>query len=336
MDKRVMFAVAGAGKTTYIVNHLSTTKRSLIITYTNGNYNNLAAKISEKFEGAWPDNVTLMTYFSFLYSFCYRPFLADKIKAKGVLFEPNPNKFAKQSELKFFLSSGGYFYSNRLSFFLEKMNVVSEIKSRIEKYFDEFIIDEIQDISGRDFAFLEKMMSANVNMLFVGDFYQHTFDTSRDGNFYKNLFDDKSAYVAKFTGNGFVCDDTTLVSSWRCSRSICSYVTATLGITISSNRSIDDDSTICFISDPIRSAQIVQDTTIVKLHYQNSRRFGPGHRNWGETKGEDCYSDVCVMLNKSTAAKFATGKLHELPLATRNKLYVAITRAKGNVYFINE
>ena len=45
MDKRVIFAVAGAGKTTYIVNRLSRGKRSLIITYTNANYNNLRKKI---------------------------------------------------------------------------------------------------------------------------------------------------------------------------------------------------------------------------------------------------------------------------------------------------
>lgn len=171
MDKRVMFAVAGAGKTTYIVNQLSTTKRSLIVTYTNGNYDNLTSKISRKFDGKWPENVTLMTFFSFLYGFCYRPFLADKVKAKGVVFENNPNRFLKQTDPKYYLSPGGYFYSNRLSFFLEKMGVVADIKSRIEKYFDEFIIDEIQDIAGRDFSFLEQLMSANVNMLFVGVFF---------------------------------------------------------------------------------------------------------------------------------------------------------------------
>ena len=36
-------------------------------------------------------------------------------------------------------------------------------------------------MGGRDFNFLEAIMEANINMLFVGDFYQHTFDTSRDG-----------------------------------------------------------------------------------------------------------------------------------------------------------
>ena len=74
MDKTVMFAVAGAGKTTYIINQLSSTKRSLIVTYTDGNYINLSRKICDKFGGKFPENVTLMTYFKFLYSFCYKPF----------------------------------------------------------------------------------------------------------------------------------------------------------------------------------------------------------------------------------------------------------------------
>ena len=64
MDKRVIFAVAGSGKTTYIVDSLSRDKRSLIVTYTVGNYNNLCRKISEKFNGDWPENIWVMGYFT--------------------------------------------------------------------------------------------------------------------------------------------------------------------------------------------------------------------------------------------------------------------------------
>ena len=45
---------------------------------------------------------------------------------------------------------------------------------------------------------------------------------------------------------------------------------------------------------------------------------------------------VCVMLNKTTAKLFKQGKLTALPASTRNKLYVAITRAHGTVYLIDE
>ena len=42
MDKKLMLAVAGAGKTTYIINKVCTEYRNvLIITYTDANYNNI-------------------------------------------------------------------------------------------------------------------------------------------------------------------------------------------------------------------------------------------------------------------------------------------------------
>lgn len=336
MDKTVMFAVAGAGKTTYIINQLSSTKRSLIVTYTDGNYINLYRKICDKFGGKFPENVTLMTYFKFLYSFCYKPFWADTVKAKGIFFENNQNRYAKQTEYKYYISPNGYFYSNRLAFFLENAHSIDDIIQRLETYFDEFIIDEIQDIAGRDFNFLEKLMSTKINMLFVGDFFQHTFDTSRDGTVNKNLFSDKSTYEARFTAKGFKSDTTTLLNSWRCSQSVCSYIDANLGINISSNRTQDDDTKVYFVSEIEETNRILTDDSIIKLHYQNGAKYGICHKNWGETKGEDHYQDVCILLNKTTAAKFSSGKLTELPPSTKNKLYVAITRARGNVYFINE
>ena len=98
---------------------------------------------------------------------------------------------------------------------LEKTGVMEELKLRLEKYFDEFIIDEIQDIAGRDFSFLEQLMTANMNMLFVGDFYQHTYDTSRDGNANKNLFENIDSYEARFTSKGFFSDNSDAVFKYN-------------------------------------------------------------------------------------------------------------------------
>ena len=213
MDKRVIFAVAGSGKTTYIVDSLSRDKRSLIVTYTVGNYNNLCRKISEKFNGDWPENIWVMGYFTFLYRFCYKPFLADRLQTRGILYEKNPNNRLRQSDKAYYITSAGYIYSNRLALLIERAGSMAVLKRRLEKYFDEFIVDEIQDIAGRDFSFLEQLMTTNINMLFVGDFYQHTYDTSRDGNVNKNLFDNFPSYEARFINQGFSSDRTSLVKS---------------------------------------------------------------------------------------------------------------------------
>lgn len=336
MDKTVIFAVAGSGKTTRIVNSLSRDKRSLVVTYTIANYENLYRKIIQKFDGDWPKNIVLMRYFSFLCSFCYKPFLSDEIKARGIIYEDNPNRYARQTDRAYFITNNGYLYSNRLSFMLEANQVIGDIQNRIVRYFDEFIVDEVQDIAGRDFNLLEKLMETNVSQLFVGDFYQHTFDTSRDGNVNGKLFESKANYEKRFTGKGFICDNTSLINSWRCSQSVCQYITDNLGIEIHSNRSEDDDTNILLVSDPGKIQHIIADRKIVKLHYQRGRSLGFNHFNWGETKGEDGHNDVCVYLNKTTAKAYSAGKLLTLKPATRNKLYVAITRAHGNVYFVNE
>ena len=336
MDKKVMFAVAGSGKTTHIVNSLSREKRSLVITYTIANYENIYRKIIHKFDGDWPENIVLMRYFSFLYNFCYKPFLSDEIKARGIIYNESPDRYARKTDRTYFLTNNGYLYSNRLSYILEEKHVICDIQERIVRYFDEFIVDEVQDIAGRDFNFLEKLMETSVSQLFVGDFYQHTFDTSRDGNVNGKLFESKENYEKRFADKGFVVDNTTLINSWRCGPAVCKYITDNLGIEIHSNRTEDDDTSILLVSDPGQIQHIIADQRIVKLHYRKGSSFGFNHFNWGETKGEDKYNDVCVYLNKVTAKAYSEGKLLTLKPATRNKFYVAITRARGNVYFINE
>ena len=72
MDKTLILAVAGAGKTTEIINNIKKDDKTLIITYTENNYNILKNNIIKKFKGI-PDNIKIYTYFTFLYRFCFLP-----------------------------------------------------------------------------------------------------------------------------------------------------------------------------------------------------------------------------------------------------------------------
>ena len=188
MDKSVIFAVAGSGKTTHIIKQLSLNERSLIITYTKNNVNNLKNSIIEKF-GYFPENITLFSYFTFLYSFCFMPFLSNKIKSKGMFWElpPSWTYQVKRNKIEFYRASNMLLYHNRIAKLLAVCNVLDDVNSRLDKYFDNLFIDEIQDFAGNDFNFLRSIVKAEVGILFVGDFYQHTFDTSRDGSVNKTL-----------------------------------------------------------------------------------------------------------------------------------------------------
>ena len=77
MDKSVILAVAGSGKTSRLVASLDEDQRFLVVTYTESNHDDIRRKIIQRF-GYFPANITLYTYFGFLHGFCYRPFLRSK------------------------------------------------------------------------------------------------------------------------------------------------------------------------------------------------------------------------------------------------------------------
>ena len=333
MDKKLILAVAGSGKTSYLIDKLNGTKKALIITYTDNNRDNIISKIIKKGQNLLQNNV-VMTYFDFLYNFCYKPFLADIIQAKGIDYR-TPPKYVSQEKKEYYLNEQNQFYSNRLAFFLQK-KCIDDILLRIDNHFELLMIDEVQDFASRDFDFLLEIIKSNVNTYLVGDFYQHTYSTSNDGNKNSNLFDDYDNYIKIFKNIGFECDEDLLCKSYRCTKKICNYISEQLKINIESHSSSDEEGEIQFIDDNNEEEieSIFFNDSIVKLHYQNSNKYGFNHKNWGEVKGLDCFKDVCVILNKKTYE--TKNQLFKLSSQTKNKLYVAITRARRNVYFINE
>ena len=333
MDNRLILAVAGAGKTSFLLDKINTSERFLIVTYTIENYNSIRTAILSKF-GFIPQKVYLYTYFQFLFHFCYKPIYSDKYNATGICFDrPHNNTLKyKRDNLAFILDNHRRLYHNRISFICKQSS--DKIKNRIDKYFDYFFIDEVQDFAGHDFNLLLEIIPTNTSTLFVGDFYQHTFDTSCDGIVNKNLYKDYNKYKSKFNKSNIAIDDTTLSKTYRCSEEICQFIREKLGIQIYSHQTLGG--TISFIRCPNLIKQIVEDNSIVKLFFKESNTYNCRSINWGKSKGLNCFNDVCVILNKETAKLFKQNKLSTLPPTTRSKLYVACTRPHGNLYFIEE
>lgn len=335
MDKRVVFAVAGSGKTSHIIDSLTVDSRALILTYTEKNLVNLKQRVLHKF-GELPKGIKIHSYFQFLYSFCVRPLLGHKLKTKGINWQVPPTftMRLKRDNINFYVDPNKRLYSNRIAKLLEQANVIDEVVERLEKYFDYLYVDEVQDFGGHDFNFLTQIAVANINQLLVGDFYQHTFDTSRDGNVNKTLHDDFIKYKTKFAKAGVVVDENLLSHSYRCSSSICDFVTQSLLINIFSHR--QDVTNVEFVECEIHATKLFECPDTVKLFYQSSNKYKGFTENWGATKGEDCYHDVCVVFNPTTLKHYNNGNLSQLAAQTKNKLYVACTRAKNNLYFVPE
>lgn len=335
MDKRVVFAVAGSGKSSEIINRIKADSRALVVTYTENNTKQLKRRIIQKF-GFIPEGVRVYTYFTFLYSFCFRPLFSYELGIKGISFQ-YPNKrilFSKKNSREHYIDTTDRIYHHRIAKLILESGEVRKVSERIEKFFDLVLIDEIQDFAANDFNLLCELAKTDVSLLLVGDFYQHTFKTSIDGNVQKNLHSDFERYCQQLVKAGYELDLDMLSHSYRCSPTLCEYVSNEIGIAIASHRT-DEVEVKELVAQPDIEC-ICNDDAIIKLFYQNSNKYSCYSDNWGATKGLDDFDDVCVVLNASSLVSFRKGELHKLATTTRNKLYVACTRAKKNLYFVDE
>lgn len=328
MGKCLMLAVAGSGKTTHLINKLNLEQRFLIVTYTRNNHEHLRHSVLKRF-GFFPENIKILKYFPFLYSFCYKPFCGLDKKARGICFKmpPEQSRFQRGQDA-FYKTEAGRLYSNRMAHFCRE-HCVDDIKERLDKYYDHFFIDEVQDIAGHDFNLLLSIIPDRCDTLFVGDFFQHTYDTSKDGNVNINLYNDYMKFLNKWKVAGVSVDTDTLARTHRCNEEICSFV-KTLGIAIESTGEVQGH--VYVLENQEDVDEVVSNDRIPKLFFENSSRYRCASMNWGASKGIDNFVDVCVVLNQKSQGFFEKGKLADLPPMSKNKLYVASTRAHRHLY----
>lgn len=329
MGKCLMLAVAGSGKTTYLISLLNLEQRFLLVTYTRNNYEHLRRSVIIKF-GYFPENIKVLKYFQFVYSFCYMPFCGLNNRPNGICFDfpPEKTRFYPGTNA-FYRTKAGRLYHNRIAHYCNAQ-CVDGIKARLDKYYDYLLIDEVQDFAGYDFNLLLNILPNKCNSICVGDFFQHTYDTSKDGRVNKNLYDNYNKYLKKWWDAGVIVDIDTLSRTRRCNAEICSFV-VTMGIDIESTGEAEGSVIVLEREDEVD--EVVANDSIPKLFLEKSSNYRCTSLNWGESKGIDAFIDVCVVLNKTTQNLFSQGNLKELNPMTKNKLYVACTRAHRHLYF---
>lgn len=332
MDKWLILAVAGAGKTTSLVSRLNEESRALLLTYTVKSADHLRSSIIRRF-GFMPSGVRVYTYFTFLLKFCYKPLTGLSGDITSFNFEGNFGKvrFPKTSKLYYVDGSNRAYHNRFITYLFDYLNLGDQIAARLERFFDEIYVDEVQDYAGNDFDFIELLSKLNVYVQLVGDFYQHTFSTSRDGNRRQRLHSSYENYVNEFLHLGYNVDVDSMSLSYRCSENVCNFISENIGVKITSGVS---HKTVVRFLDENEILPVFNDKSIVKLFYKMHDKYRGNTGNWGAVKGLDCFGDVCVVVNKTTMKYFRSKDFSEINEQTKNKLYVACTRAKGNLYFL--
>lgn len=354
MVKRVILAVAGAGKTYHICHNIDKDKKNLILAYTHENIKNIRKELINAF-GCIPELTTVITFDAFVYRYLILPyepsilkfFKQEYFKTKGItLNKPAPqtinsrpnSRYVNKDKIGHFITNSGFYYCDNLSELVMyikqgRNSLIKKIAGNLNKFYNEILIDEFQDFREYDFDLITALAKEIDNITLVGDYNQHSVSaTNNSGKPFKKRGTDVSYEDFKNTISnlGFEVDETTLQSSRRCPENICRFVQEKLNIGFSHNNGNNGD--VIFLNENI--ANIFEDNNIVKLVYKNANKCKFRAMNWSYSKG-DTFDNVCVILTdkfeKISNSDFSCQNISQI---TINQLYVALTRTKGNLYII--
>lgn len=341
-DNKFIIAAAGSGKTTRLVDEALALKdkKILITTFTIENFEQINEYIVQK-NGFVPENISVLTWYSFLLQHGVRPYrnlVIDNMRVRSLYFDNTPQSATftpKTNALKYYLTQSGLIYRDRVSEFVCQCNDVSSglVISRLEKIFDYIFIDEIQDLSGYDLNFLESLLKSALAVVGVGDFRQATFSTnhSRKNKKYKktNIID----WIKIKEHEGLVCIEP-LTDCYRCNQSICDFADKLfpkLPTTTSLNQITTGHDGVFFISDAEVEEYYAEYAPVVLRYNKNSNTMGLPAINIGVSKGRT-YARVLVFPT-NPMKKYFNDSNHEA-LKDKARLYVAITRARFSVTFV--
>lgn len=353
MDKRVTLAVAGAGKTFKICNHLDENKSNLVIAFTHRNIRNIVGELIVRF-GKVPKYTYVKTFDSFLLSHFIKPYFAlvrEHFNEMNMSFEgvtmktpqpqtidgyPNPY-YIKDCKIGHYIENG-LIYCDRFAELIvkvknKKYNLLNTALMGINKFYDNIYIDEFQDFRKHDYEVLENIIKKCNNIMLVGDYFQHSISgKNNSGKPFSNT--DFAGYIQLLQKQGLLVDQKELIKSRRCSKEVCDFVRRRLGIDIYSEEI--NKGKVTFIYDETKLREIIENDQIVKLVVKNSKAFNFNALNWSYSKG-DTIDTTCVILSENfenfDEDNFDFTKIKAI---TKNEIYVALTRTKSDLYIVKK
>ncbi len=126
-------------------------------------------------------------------------------------------------------------------------------------------------------------------------------------------------------------DTESLKRTRRCPENICKFIREKFNIQIYADNENKGD--ITFLEDINEIKKVIENNDIIKLVESDSKIYSFNCINWGYSKG-DTYNDICVILTDRFKNLKKEKNIEYTSIV--NKIYVALTRTKGNLYIIEK
>jgi DNA helicase-2/ATP-dependent DNA helicase PcrA len=351
---KLIIASAGSGKTSFIIDDAvkksKKGERVLITTFTEACEKEIRAKIIKK-HGFVPEEITIITWFSFLIRHGVRPFQGSLFESsvKGMLLVNGRSglKYRAKNGIsiywgekdfyKFYFTPDNKIYSDKLAQLVVRCNESSLglVFERISRCFKCIYVDEVQDLAGYDLEVLDCLFKSNADVILVGDPRQATYSTnnSRKNNKYKkseivNFFEDSKLDID--------IDSKSLTVNYRCFSGICDFSNK-LYSQLTPATSNDDEITghdgIFFLV-PDDVDEYLEKYQPMQLRDTKRTEVSDKYPvlNFGKSKGLTL--DRVIIYPSGPMVKWLKNNDCELTQSARAKFYVALTRAKHSVAIV--
>ncbi|WP_321995978.1 UvrD-helicase domain-containing protein [Draconibacterium orientale] len=260
---------------------------------------------------------------------------------------------------KHYFTETGKIYSDKISKFIIKCDSTTngDVVSRISRIYSHVYVDEVQDLAGYDLELIKLLFKSSSNILLVGDPRQVTYLTHhssknkgyQDGRIKDYLHDKCKSLLAEDS-----IDETTLNKSHRNNKEICDYSSNLYdGIyeksepcSCNSCRKKKKKHTGVFVIKPADVDKYLKKYKPVQLRWDRRKKVNQAYSvyNFGESKGQThdrvlIYPTTpmlqWILDNTYDFTRMGKGKKVKI-IGAREKLYVAITRARHSVAFVHD
>jgi len=341
-ENKVIIACAGSGKTTRLVNDALAhrDRRIAIVTYTNNNAREIIKRFGESNSGV-PKHVDVLTWFGFLLRECARPYQRAKYAAKRIesmLFvnQQSAKYIAETNISRHYFANGDLIYSDKIARFVVECEKSSSnaVSARLREVYSDVFIDEFQDLAGWDLDVIEMLLRSGIRITLVGDPRQHIYSTNPSSKNKQYLGIEVMRIIEKWKQKG-LCALETMIGTYRCNQKICDYSNALwpgMEAMIALKSDKTDHDGVFIVPERVANEYVRCYQPQVLRYDKRANTCGCEAINFGLAKGLQ-FERVLIIPTEPIRKYLQSGMLSHVE-KSRDKLHVAVTRARYSVAFV--
>lgn len=336
----IVLAAAGSAKTQMILDRVLANpgRSALITTYTTENLAQITRRLEKASEGVVPSHVTVMTWFSLLVNHAIRPYQRSVFDQSNFInafnFLGKRSQYTRKDEsARYFLDGNRDVYRDGAADLACEVDVRSGglVCQRLAAMFDDIYIDELQDLAGYDLNFLELLLGSDATVVAVGDSRQQTFVTndSRKNKAFKG-----DGLVEWVKARADLCKLEFRNECYRSNQQICDFADSMFPShpkTVSRNETVTGHDGIFMITRAEVPTYYAHHHPVVLRYRRDFDTLGLPAKNFGVAKGST-YDRTLIFCTRPMLKCLSEGDATKL--TSKEKFYVAVTRARFSVAFV--